>query len=115
MVSKRNERMGCSSVRLINLDPRWLTPDVFIFRNPTGGKHWLTCPRVRMTNEEQRQLFDEKVDEDNSHEIVGWNPDHCWQYAGDDFTTMSVTPSIDASASGDWHGHITNGEIVGGL
>lgn len=68
-----------------------------------------------MTNEEQRQLFDEKVDEDNSHEIVGWNPDHCWQYAGDDFTTMSVTPSIDASASGDWHGHITNGEIVGGL
>ena len=49
--------MGCSSVRLINLDPRWLTPDVFIFRNPTGGKHWLTCPRVRMTSEEQRQLF----------------------------------------------------------
>ncbi len=27
------------------------------------------------------------------------------------FETMTITPSIDASASGHWHGFITNGEI----
>lgn len=27
------------------------------------------------------------------------------------FHDTTVTPSIDASASGHWHGHITNGEI----
>ena len=29
----------------------------------------------------------------------------------DNFDTMTVTPSIDASGSGNWHGFITNGEI----
>lgn len=100
-------------MRLIDLNPRWLTPDLFIFRSPTpGSKEWLTCPRVRMTRDEQRQLFDDKVGEDNSHTIVGWNPDHCWRYEGSDFATMTVTPSIDASASGNWHGFITNGDIT---
>ena len=27
------------------------------------------------------------------------------------FATMTITPSIDASASGNWHGFIVNGEI----
>lgn len=31
------------------------------------------------------------------------------------FETMTVTPSIDGSAGGLWHGFITNGQIVGGL
>lgn len=31
------------------------------------------------------------------------------------FETLSVTPSLDGSKGGLWHGHVTNGEIVGGL
>lgn len=30
---------------------------------------------------------------------------------GDSFENLSLSPSIDASASGHWHGFITNGEI----
>lgn len=31
------------------------------------------------------------------------------------FETMTVTPSLDGSAGGLWHGFITNGVIVGGM
>lgn len=31
---------------------------------------------------------------------------------GDSFENLSLSPSVDASASGHWHGFITNGEIV---
>jgi hypothetical protein len=34
-----------------------------------------------------------------------------WQRTGETFETLSVTPSVDASNSGHWHGYITNGEI----
>jgi hypothetical protein len=40
--------------------------------------------------------------------------DYAWQFAGNDFGSLTVTPSIHAGASGHWHGHITKGEIVGG-
>jgi len=34
-----------------------------------------------------------------------------WSIAGILPAELTVTPSIDASASGHWHGRITNGEI----
>ena len=34
-----------------------------------------------------------------------------WQRAGDTFDTLTLSPSVDASASGHWHGFIVNGEI----
>jgi hypothetical protein len=30
------------------------------------------------------------------------------------FETMTVTPSLDGSPAGNWHGFITDGQIVGG-
>jgi hypothetical protein len=33
---------------------------------------------------------------------------------GDDFERMTVTPSVDASQAGHWHGFINYGHIVGG-
>lgn len=45
------------------------------------------------------------------HDVVDCRADYAWNMIGEDFATMSVTPSIDASASGHWHGFITNGEI----
>jgi len=34
---------------------------------------------------------------------------------GDSFDNLSLSPSVDASQARHWHGHITNGEIVGGI
>jgi hypothetical protein len=42
-----------------------------------------------------------------------------WQIAGGienaSFQTMTLTPSLDGSPAGNWHGFITNGHIVGGI
>jgi hypothetical protein len=43
--------------------------------------------------------------------IVPCEPNMCWSITGTDFSNLSVTPSLDASASGNWHGFITNGEV----
>lgn len=37
---------------------------------------------------------------------------HVWDLVGqDDFATLTLTPSIDASKNGHWHGFVTAGEI----
>jgi hypothetical protein len=35
---------------------------------------------------------------------------HIWTMSGTDFNDISLSPSVDASASGHWHGFIVNGE-----
>lgn len=101
-------------VKLTDLDPVWLSPDVFMFRNPTGGHDWLTCKRVAMSRRDQAVLVyknNPHKNEDNDQDIVLSKPEFAWSFTGNDFATLTVTPSIDASASGNWHGFITNGEI----
>jgi hypothetical protein len=104
-------------MRLTDLEPHWLTPDMFIFRNPTGGRDWLTCKRVAMSNNDQHRIvWGDYMDPTTKTEWVGKSvvlttPDCAWVFNGNDFGTLTVTPSIDASASGNWHGFITNGEI----
>jgi len=44
-------------------------------------------------------------------DFVPMKSDACWTMSSNTFDAMTVTPSIDASASGHWHGFITNGEI----
>lgn len=34
-----------------------------------------------------------------------------WQRTGETFETLTLTPSIDASKDGHWHGFITGGDI----
>jgi len=97
-------------VRLVDLDPQWITPDLFIFRNPTGGDAWLSCKRVPMTFNEQCEKLWERP-EFKGRIIVTTVAHMAWQFEGNDFSNLTVTPSIDASASGNWHGFITNGEI----
>lgn len=108
-------------MRLTDLDPRWLhvggTRLGFAFRSPTNPKYWQTCWPTPISSDSQQTIHDDILGED---EIVqGCNGSHRWQIAGGienaDFETMTVTPSLDGSAGGLWHGYITNGEIVGGL
>lgn len=55
----------------------------------------------------------------NSCNWQSCNPEHQWTVEGGianaSFETISVTPSLDGSAGGNWHGYVTNGEIVGGV
>lgn len=101
-------------MRLTDLQPRWLTPDVFIFKSPAGHGDWLSCKRAPIPN--QNKFFYEQCPELVGQSIVGTLEHALWNFApGASFDTLTVTPSIDGSASGNWHGHITNGNIVGGI
>lgn len=116
-------------MRLLDLDPRWLVKDGkrvgFIFLSPKsspGAVHWRqTCSFEPTPFRDQCKLvwaaMADQAGED--HEFDSWQPcrrDFAWSHQGDlDFAALTVTPSLDGSAGGLWHGFITNGEIVGGI
>lgn len=109
--------------RLAELSPRWLINEpgrqLFIFLCPHCRKRWLSCKNFVMDVGEQIELFAQalKVDADEvcsgTHTTcVPMRADVCWTMSkADSFETISVTPSINASPSGDWHGFITEGQI----
>jgi hypothetical protein len=110
-----------SEMKLLDLEPTWLIKDGkrvgFTFLSPTGKQgpvHWRqACLAVTMPSREQWALF-ETVHGEN-YNVQGCKPTVAWTIAGGidnaSFETMTVTPSLDGSAGGLWHGHITNGEI----
>ena len=105
--------MARDRVKLTDLEPRWIYKQkVFAFRCPHCRKVWLTCKRVEMSQRKQREIIDLAFGEDMSHQVVGCKPDVAWKFSNLDFSTMTIRPSLDASPSGHWHGHITNGAIT---
>ena len=125
-------------MRLVDLDPRWLLKDGtrvgFIFLspcermrcdgapNPTPWRQ--TCFAVATPNQEQEAAINaamaELADEDGDFMLAQQCNSACgWTIAGGieeaSFESLTVTPSLDGSAGGLWHGFITNGEILGGL
>ena len=100
-------------MRLVDLSPRWIyKTKVFAFLCPHCRKTWLTCKRVVMSGEQQREIIGAHFGEDMQHEVVGCKDAYSWRFDGLDFATMSVHPSLDASAAGHWHGHIRGGLIA---
>lgn len=98
-------------MRLIELEPRWLEPGkIFAFRCPRCQKTWLTCTVVAMTFREQCAVIARELP-DNHGDVVTCAPLAWSMTNGPSFEAMTIAPSIDASQSGHWHGHITNGEI----
>lgn len=116
-------------MKLIDLEPRWLIKDGqrvgFVFRCPTRNSCWQSCFVASPPRQEQWKLFADTFggdDEDRDfgrHDVQGSKEGTRWTIAGGidaaEFDTLTVTPSIDGSPGGNWHGHITNGQIVGGL
>lgn len=96
-------------MKLTDLSPCWLSPDVFMFKSPSGAGDWLTCKRVTMSFADQMKLIYEDHPDLKGQSVVHTVPDMAWKFDGNDFETMTVTPSLDCSASGNWHGFITNG------
>lgn len=93
-------------MKLTDLDPNWFTTD--------PGRHGmgitLLCPCKPGCDTHLGVWFANPIDGGPPA------PPEClpkprWQRTGETFETMSLTPSVDASASGHWHGFITNGEV----
>ena len=99
-------------MKLIELEPRWIHPNLFVFKCPHCLKVLLSCKNIVMPEQEQHDLFEKALGEDWNMIVVGCKDKMAWTISNTDFTTMTVTPSLDASKSGHWHGNITNGEAV---
>lgn len=107
-------------MRVTDLDPRWLTKDGkgvgVVFRNPVRAKWWTSCFFQPTPEPEQETLIEAALGPDANYQ--GCNPACGWTVAGDaeaaTFEALSITPSLDGGPH-FWHGHVTNGEIVGGL
>lgn len=101
-------------MRLTDLSPRWVgygdnDKAALIFKCPHCQDIWLTCTFQPIKMSHQLKIF--QPEGTASHgQVVPSKQNFAWGRRGDDFETLSVTPSVDASASGHWHGFITNGE-----
>lgn len=123
-------------MRLTELDPRWLEESGrkvgFVFRCPTKRDVWQTC----MLEAGRRQFVCDACrptcqewccphsqmglavragaisNDDDCHNIQAAKWDVAWRVHGAlDFSVLTVTPSIDGSPGGLWHGFITEGQI----
>lgn len=100
-------------MKLADLNPRWVglhnwsSDSVYrigvSFDSPTTGKRLAV-------------LFTPAIDPDGLMAKYGWGEPFPeakhWQRSGDTFNTLTLQPSLDFSANGEWHGFITNGEIT---
>lgn len=124
-------------MRLVDLKPKWMRLEgeavAIIFLCPRcvkrgNGCHgrgltWLTCTFKALGNREQRELIEAVIREHQDdfsatgteeHDVVGCKL-LAWKRDSKLLETISVSPSLDASPAGHWHGHIKGGRIEGGL
>lgn len=104
--------------RLSELGPEWILRGdervALVYRCPGCRRVFLSATLVPLTNKQQRILFIEPM-HDRGFEIVGVTPGIFWknpqanQPVVADFDAVSLHPSLNADASGHWHGHIQNG------
>jgi len=109
-------------MKLIDLDPRWLLRDGlragFIFKSPANPAWYQSCMFQPTMWKDQREMFNAALPEHGEHawsKVQGCAIDCAWtpKPTADaaNFETISVTPSLDGSKGGLWHGFITDGEI----
>lgn len=108
-------------MKLTDLDPRWLVSDGkrvgFIFKSPSDPRWYQSCVISPTTRGRQHDLFDaalaDQFGEFGWTKVQGCKPECSWTVLGGidnaTFETMTVTPSLDGSPGGLWHGFITNG------
>jgi hypothetical protein len=74
------------------------------FANPVDGGP----PSAIVTDASMPKFIREHL---HTHRTFDVPPGFLWQRTGEDFPTMSLTPSVDASKSGHWHGVIADGVV----
>ena len=103
-------------MRLTDLDPFWLVKDCrrvgFSFISPTAPQWRQIVTAEKLGTREQWALTNAARPESARQSQCGG---FVWTILGGiesaTFETMTVTPSVDGSPGGLWHGWITNGEI----
>lgn len=100
-------------MKLAQLNPRWVGIHNF---DPNSIYHIGISFDSPTTGQRLAVLFTPAIDPDGLAQKYGWPdffPDRLkWGRTGDTFETLTLTPSIDASAHGEWHGFITKGEVT---
>lgn len=109
-----------SKLPLADFNPRWLVDK----DGRQGMGMSLRCPSCRL--QRLSVWFSNPVDglpaypaqeippdatEEVRKRITAYN--NRWGRTGEDFSTLSLSPSIDASGAGHWHGFITEGFVSG--
>lgn len=98
-------------MRLLDLDPRWVVLE------EGGLSVGLTfeCPHCRATrlgvmfHRHARAVMEDQYI--LAHHGAN-DTQHIWDLQGqDDFASLTLFPSIDASKAGHWHGFITSGQV----
>lgn len=106
-------------MKLTDLDPRWFDAldrsdglfkrSGFTFLCPHCQTTRLAVTTAKLKWSDQMDAL-AKLHPDNHGDIVPGG--FVWTINGDDFNALTVTPSIDCSAAGHWHGFITDGDIT---
>lgn len=106
-------------MKLIDLEPRWaLDADIWVNgvlhhdedRHGMGLTFECPCcigtPRATRLGVFLANPIDGKPPSDD------YDAQHLWTRTGEDFATLTLSPSVDASKVGHWHGRIVNGEVT---
>ncbi len=103
-------------MRLLDLNPRWYSygdsPDIvgITFDCPCCAPDGKVSSLGTKYRPRLGVLFVNEIDRDGLPNDVHWTRGgRKWTRTGETFETLSLTPSIDASSFGHWHGCITNG------
>lgn len=95
-------------MRLTDLSPAWV--GTLDGRHGTGVSFDCPCCRTRGGADRIVRrihvMFVEPLD--GGAPVRSHGP--LWKRIGESFETLTLTPSVDASSDGHWHGHVTNGE-----
>ena len=99
-------------MKLTDLNPRWVGihnwSSESVFRIGLSFDSPTTCKRLAV-------LFTPAIDPDALAAKYQWGEffltEKKWARTGDTFETLTLTPSLDFSAAGEWHGTITSGNL----
>lgn len=92
-------------MRLGDLDPKWIG----FHGGPARCGVMFRCPCKPDCAEQLHVMFDTSLDGEPAPHLDP--PRHLWHREGTTFETLTLTPSVDCSGFGHWHGHITAGEV----
>jgi hypothetical protein len=98
-------------MRLTDLDPHWLVLE------EGGPRVGLTfhCPHCPASGQRLAVVFHHagRATAEDSYILAkhgAADTNHIWAMTGSDFGDITLTPSVEASGAGHWHGFITDGE-----
>ncbi len=83
-------------MKLIDLEPRWIHPNLFVFLCPHCQKVYLTCKNVQMTHKEQRLIFEKGFGPDWNSLIVPCKPEASWSISGTVPTDTNGNYTLDS-------------------